>query len=299
MFAKLESYKTSKNEYGKCLYDNKICFYKIKDNILLEINGYNILKNYYNVPKLIYHDDNSIIYKYDDNLINNTIHEYLYYGKKLDIAKVIMPYKKSFSKSIVLDEDKSINKCFFKGRINKLDYEPLKDIITEVKEALQEDKKLTCFYTQGDPTDTNISCNGIYTDFKNAGYNSVIGEIAIMFASFITHGKYFYPKYNSKAYVLHPRIVNDYEKYNPSKKVPENNKKIMLEFLKVFENDKNVLDEIKKYLKYYIIMRMLSPIDINIMDSDDKNVINNYIKKIYNMDFNINSFKEMIIGSEL
>ena len=119
-----------------------------------------------------------------------------------------------------------------------------------------------------------------------------------MFASFITHGKYFYPKYNSLTYAIRKAILNEYNKYKPSLEkmnVPIKNKELMLSFLDIFKDDKFVQVEISKYLKYYLIMRMLSPIYIEDMDEYDQKVLYNYISKIYNMDFNVENLRKLIM----
>ena len=262
-------YKNSKSCFGIKTISNKKYFYKKTKNINKEIEGFNEVNQIYKVPKIAYCNNDEILYEYKKELEDKTIHEYLY------------------------------NKEYL-----------LKDIILEIKENLEKDKKLKGILTLGDPTDTNISISGIFTDFECAGYNSIVGEIAILFASLTTHGSYFYPKYNKNAYVLRTNLLFNYQKYKqdivsfndpdgkciliPKFTILKKNKKVLLRFLKFYNKYfKNDL-EINKYLKYYICMRILTPIDIEKMDEYDTHVIISLLIYLYENCTDINSLIKII-----
>lgn len=104
---------------------------------------------------------------------------------------------------------------------------------------------------------------------------------------FFTHGSYFYPKYNEQDYPPHVASLKTYNNYKPNIKykiikdtmyvseydfkINTKNKEVLLGFLEMyktspfFENYKNEL----KYLKYYIFMRLLTPITLDQMSSYD------------------------------
>lgn len=296
---KLKVYKTAKNEFGLCTYKGNKCFYKIKKNMYPEIDGYKKMQKYYKTPELLNYNCHMAIYKYEEELTKNTLHEYLYFDSEINLKEVVKPYYKSFEDKIILDEKLSKNVKFFSQRCQNIkNIIGCEYIINEVKKVLLQPKKLTCFITQGDPTDTNISCKGMYTDFENAGYNTVVGEIAIIYASFITHGGYFYPKYNPQAYDIRPNKL-DYSKNNliiKNMAVPTKNKNLMMKFIEPLLEDKNVEEEIKNYLKYYIIMRMLTPIELCKMTEEDNKMLKKHIKRLYECDFNKKRLLEIVDG---
>lgn len=301
-------YKNSKSSFGIKTISNKKYFYKKTKNIDKEISGFNDVNQIYIVPKIAYCNKDEILYEYKKELENKTIHEYLY-NKNLgfiNYKKIFNQYKKSIKSLVIKEEIEYRNTDFFMKRTNILDRYLdldivnktyilnnkeyfLKDIIIEIKEILEQNKKLKGILTLGDPTDTNISVSGIFTDFECAGYNSIVGEIAILFASLTTHGSYFYPKYNGNAYILRSNLLFDYHKYkqdlvffnNPDNKhilipkftILKKNKKVLFHFLKFYNKHFKDDLEISKYLKYYICMRMLTPLDIEKMDEYDRNVI--------------------------
>jgi hypothetical protein len=316
--------QTNKSIFGTRKYNGEFIFYKIlNDKNIREIEGYNIIKDLYRVPKRILYYDNIIYYEYKKELINNTLHDYLYnkLNRNINFKKVFESYKANIKKGKLLNEKLTKNRNFFGGRTNKLDYYlkedefnkeyiinnekyNIKEILKEIKRNLNSTKKLFCFISQGDPTDTNISVKGLYTDFENAGYNSLVGEIAIAFASFCTHGCYFYPKYHPQTYKMRPKILKKYNKYGGKIKynqktisyifkIPQKNKKLMYNFLKIIDESisTEVREEISKYLKYYICMRMLTPMDISKMDYEDKMRIIALVIKFYN---ELNSLEDLL-----
>ncbi len=298
-YEEIKKFKTKKSEFGLCKYDDRICFFKKSDERL----KYNILKKYYKVPKLLDKYNNTLIYEYIPSMINNTIHEYLYLGGNYFKGDIIFnQYKEALNSICLMNEDMLENRKYFKGRINLLKKyidlglftSDVNKIINDVIYYIDLNKKLYAFISNGDPTDTNISLDGYFCDYECAGYNSIVGEITIFTVSILSHGMYFYPKYNSDAYKIRPYILNHFNDYKPSYKIklPLKNKEVLLKYLDFYNKNLNILEKenVNKYLKYYIIMRLLTPIDVSKMDLDDKRVIIIYVTKF----ININSLDELI-----
>lgn len=75
-------------------------------------------------------------------------------------------------------------------------------------------------------------------------------------------------------------------------KLPEKNKKLILSFIELYLNNSNYGKYSTDFslIKYYICMRLLTPININIMDKDDKITILTLVMYIYN---NVNSLQDL------
>ena len=303
-FKKTKKIETTKGEFGFCKYNGRRCFYKIVDNVSIEIKRYKMLSNFYKVPKLINSFDNVIIYELIDSLVNCTIHEYLYNDNiNFDINNILKQYKKNMETIYLISEDKLINKKFFIDRVDYLkkylndkifnkiyiynykEYNIYK-ILNETIDNISSNKELYSFITNGDPTDTNISVDGFFSDYECAGFNSIVGEIAIFVISILSHGSYFYPKYNKSVYALRPFILKEYNKFkmvinrrnnkiDGKIKILFKNKKLILDYLEFYNDilNNNIKDNVNKYLKYYLIMRVLTPIDVLKMDESDINTI--------------------------
>lgn len=303
-FKKTKKIETTKGEFGFCKYNGRRCFYKIVDNVSIEIKRYKMLSNFYKVPKLINSFDNVIIYELIDSLVNCTIHEYLYNDNiNFDINNILKQYKKNMETIYLISEDKLINKKFFIDRVDYLkkylndkifnkiyiynykEYNIYK-ILNETIDNISSNKELYSFITNGDPTDTNISVDGFFSDYECAGFNSIVGEIAIFIISILSHGSYFYPKYNKSVYALRPFILKEYNKFkmvinrrnnkiDGKIKILFKNKKLILDYLEFYNDilNNNIKESVNKYLKYYLIMRVLTPIDVLKMDESDINTI--------------------------
>ena len=322
-------YKNSKATFGVKIVDNKKYFYKKTKNVNKEVDGFNEVNRIYVVPKIAYCDNDEILYEYKKDLEDKTIHEYLYNKNVgfVNYTKIFNQYRKSINSLVMKEESEYRNTDFFKKRVDILDRYlemdivnktyilnnqeyMLSDIIIDIKNNLEKTKKLKGILTLGDPTDTNISISGIFTDFECAGYNSIIGELAIIFASLTTHGSYFYPKYNGNAYILRTNLLFDYPKYrqdivyfdNPDKKcilipkfsILKKNKRVLLKFLKFYNKYFKYDMEVGKYLKYYVCMRMLTPLDIEKMDEYDRNVIIALVIYLYENVSDINSLIKIV-----
>ena len=292
----ISRYQNKKCFYGLGIYNDEKIFFKefnLISDLEKEIDGYNIVKKYYRVPKLITKYDNTIIYEYKDELINSTLYEYLYYDvSNINLNNILNQYKNSLKDIKRINEDELCNDKFYKKRINMIDnYSTLidnldiKEHIKKVIFEISQDKTLHAFISQGDPTDTNISTDGCFTDFENGGYNSLVGEIAIFLISILTHGGYFYPKYNSKVYMIRSN-------YKVNLKISSKNINIIVSYLDMIKSivNKDIINEINKYLKYYICFRLLTPIDVSKMDEIDQEII----FSLFELFYEVNSIDELI-----
>lgn len=277
-FLPLTCLKNKKCTYGVGRYKDKQIFYKsVSKNIKDELQGYSMVKKYYNVPEILHFDKKNIIYTYEPDLINKTLYEALYVNNNLviNINKILMQYSSSLKSIARYNEMKLKNVKFYKKRIKLIDEYIEKEtnlnymnMLIEIRRVIAKKKSLYSFVSQGDPTDTNITVNGKFSDFENGGYNSIVGEMAIFIVSFLTHGRYFYPKYNSNAYEVRPKIIIQ-------NKLQRLNKKILIRYITFFIEKLNVdqIKELNKYLKYYICFRLLTPLNIFLMEPKDRKII--------------------------
>ncbi len=292
----LSEYTNKKCTYGEALYKGKKVFYKnIKDGVKKEIRGYNLVKLYYDVPKIITYDNKIILYEFISDLINKTMHEYLYTYDylKFDFNIILNQYMNSLKNIKYLNENKLNNSKFYKNRISQVENyissnicEENNDIFNEIIEKIKLNKRLYSFISQGDPTDTNISITGKFSDFENGGYNSLVGEISIFIVSLLTHGAYYYPKYNKKAYEIRPVMPN---KINISNK----NINLLIKYLLFFKNNlnKEEINELDKYLIYYICFRLLTPMNLIDMNKKDRN----NILKVINLFYKTKDFDDILL----
>ena len=159
----------------------------------------------------------------------------------------------------------------------------LQKILEETKEYFlnNENKKQQCILCQGDPNTLNISTTPCFFDLATAGYNPIIGELAITIISTLIYDNYFCPKYHSKSYYLHELAIeqsslfepNLYYKYDKSNIYIESNirtsnirKRYIFGYLEILKKN-NI--HIGKEIKYYIIMRLLCVFNIRKMLKKD------------------------------
>ena len=321
-------YKTKKTEYGVTELDNIKCFYKKSDYIDQELNGYNMIKDLYNVPNIIKREIDVIYYEYKKDLYNNTLHD-CFYNKfiyHLNIDKILSQYENNLRNIVKIDEKDSRNSMYFNGKVNELKHIAkddiiyvkfkyreniicVKDIIKETIAFLSHPKIVYAFLSQGNPTDTNISINGVIGDFESAGYNSLLGEISTCVVSFLTHGAYFYPKYLKENYQHRKKMVYKYYKYEPkisyNRKhdyivlnsvmfnIPRGNKKFLKKYLEMYNNilKYDQKEELNKYLKYYLIIKLFTSLKFEHLQRDDKFYILSYIVYFY---LSVNSLDDLI-----
>jgi len=333
----INSFNGPKSTIGILENNNRRYFFKEKNNnTIKEVEGFNILKQFYKTPSLCIETDKYIVYDCVLDFFTSTLNDYFYGNEeRIVLPLIINSYKKAMRNSMVLiDEKETKTNKFFKGRIecvesllkslecekiiiDETNYEIkpiLKDAISEIK----KEREVHAFLTNGSPTDRNITTTGYITDFENAGYNSVIAEISILFVSLLTHGSYFYPKYNEQEFSENIASLKTYNNFKPNIKykniketiyvsdydfkINNKNKKVLLEFLNMYLNSpyyENYKDEFK-YLKYYIIMRLLTPITLEQMSSYDVTtiltltvLINNKVSDLKSLIAFINELEEI------
>lgn len=321
---------TSKSTIGICLYNNQKYFFKSIDEKNNELIKYELIKKYYNVSKIAIKYNKYIIYEYIEDFDGKTINNYLYgTEKKINIKSIIAQYHNSINSTLIIKNEKECESAqYFLGRtylvkdyIKDLDYGSLimndkiydiKFVLNDIILNIEKRKKIYAFISQGDPTDTNITTTGFFTDFEKSGYNSLISEFAIIFVSLFSHGRYFYPKYNKKAYVINKAIINKFNKYKIKNnycidngniyikefdiKLPEKNKKLILSFIDLYLHNSNYVKYSTDFslIKYYICMRLLTPINVNTMDKDDKITILTLVMYIYDNVNNLQDLKKLI-----
>lgn len=321
----IKKYMTSKTEIGIIQQKNYKFFYRKKINS--DEDGYDLIKEYYKVPQKYTENKDYIIYEYIDDFMLKTINDYFYSSMNdFHFEQLLHDYDNALNNTICLiDEKNTKSSRFFAGRksivenelhlikwkyivVNEKKYNIQKIIKSTIK-IISKPKKIYSYLTNGDPTDTNMTYTGFITDFENAGYNSILSEISIMFVSFFSHGSYFYPKYNRMAYPINKKILSIYSKFkqhviyeiiddtiyikNYQFVIYQKNKDAIKEFLNIYLHNcnYNIFKSDFQYLKYYIIMRLFTPIQLSIMCEYDIIVIYLFIILIYE---NVNSLEELL-----
>ena len=299
-FRILSKHKNKKCQYGLCLYKDKKAFYKtVFTNIENEIKGYELVSKYFQVPKLICYNENMILYEYIEDFLDKSLYDYLYINPKLhiDYPLILNQYKESLKHIKQVEEQELKNDLFYQQRVSILEkysknpeYQDYQDLFLTIKDKISKKKKLHAFVSQGDPTDTNITTTGIFCDFENGGYNSIVGELAIFIISILSHGAWIYPKYNSKVYCIKKSKQKNLN-------ITDKNIELILNYLEFFKTNLNdqVIKELNEYLKYYICFRILTPIDIDSMDKKDKMLILKELSLFYQTK-NLEEIIQMIRG---
>ena len=195
------NYLIFQDEKGK--YFSKQLF----TDITPEIEGYEAIKSFYKVPKMLFYDkeNKQIIYEYIDSLNNLTMHDALFQNEiEIDYDAIVDILTKTFKNFKLKRENEAVNSKFFSGRINFLDsylenddelfkkilefngenLGSFHDNIRKIKQGISQNRFLPCVVTQGDPTDLNMSADGYVTDFEVAGENSIVNEKEIFVGCF-------------------------------------------------------------------------------------------------------------------
>ncbi len=295
--------------------ENTNYFIKILNhkNAFREISGYlHIINNYpvSTLKKVIIIYDYTIIYflnydsiTYKKGLLADVLRNenFLEYKKILNIYKQNMIYNSKFAYAT--------NNIFFIGRIKRLkqwylnsDYKYLKykicingvvqkqnlfENISLLLKKLNHKRLYYCFLSQGDPTDLNIGSAPVFLDFGCSGYNSFVGEFAILFWN-IFRGRYFAYKYHKNSYLYHEAYYEDIDNSiknmnfsidNAEKIININYHEVLSTPNKIFleqliylynSNSKKIISEINAYLKYFLAMRVISIFNLNNMELVDQ-----------------------------
>lgn len=306
---------------GTAIYNDNKCFFKIVDEefFIKEINGYLIsykkiptmeilfIKRLFQCKKYLiaYTFDNTVkesIGLLNDAFVNNDLNKQILEKDYKEIRQVLNMYNDVYS-----SQKEHRNYCpsnvFFEERINTrlkkwyinskkmmnliIDYNNeyvyLSNILNEVFNYFEKNIYIRreCVLMQGDPNTLNISTRPCFFDLATAGYNPIIGELAITIISTLIYDNYFCPKYHSKSYFLHEKALKQYKYFTPnlnykkSKNIVKFNssiitsnvrKKYILDYIDILKkNDISIEEEIK----YYIVMRLLCVFNIKKMDKID------------------------------
>ncbi len=321
---------TSKCEVGTCIYKNNKYFYKRIINYD-EYENYKLVKPYFKVPKKAIKLGEYILYEYVSDFEGKTLNDYLYGNiiTNINFNSIDNQYQKSLNKTLKLDfELNSKSKKYFFDRLNILEKNlreisnkeiifnsetyNLSNIFNDIILNIKKEKKLYSFVTQGDPTDTNITYTGYFVDFENSGYNTIISELSIVFVSLFSHGLYFYPKYNQKAYTFNKNMLKVFENYKPFIKyfmkndklyindfnlnIPSKNRDLINKFIDVFLKNQHysIYSEDFKLIKYYICIRLLTPIDIFKMNEEDRTIVLVIVILIYSKIEDLKDLKKLV-----
>lgn len=306
---------------GTAIYNKNKCFFKIVDEefFIKEINGYLIsykkiptmeilfIKRLFRCKKYLiaYTFDNTVkesIGLLNDVFVNNDLNKQILEKNYKQIRQVLNMYNDVYS-----SKKEQHNYCpsnvFFEDRINKrlkkwyinsrkmknlvIDYNNeyvyLSNILNEVFSYFEKNiyTRRECILTQGDPNTLNISTRPCFFDLATAGYNPIIGELAITIISTLIYDNYFCPKYHSKSYFLHEKSLKQYKYFTPnlnykkSKNIIKINsniitsnirKKYILDYIDILKKHDILIEE---EIKYYIIMRLLCVFNIKKMSEID------------------------------
>lgn len=308
---------SNKNKFGSFQIGEFNFFYKILDidDYKREIKGYDTVKNFYNVEKLLINICNNntgiLIYKYDDEISENKGLLVDYYAENDKISNefynIIKMYKNIFKKTLKYTVTDSCD-IFYKNRIksrlrkyynyafynkydglkiyfnNKIRIINLKNIIKEIQQYYeQKDKKYWTIISQCDPTDLNITISGKIIDYLGGGENPLMAEFAMFLWQNICIGNYLAIKYNSQYFEKHNKIKSKIDKVDFNKK---NNK--IFHFIREIR-----FESIKIYVSE-IIIPLLKEINYNDWYKDLKNFISLKILTIFNL--NLMEEKDIILS---
>lgn len=320
---------------GSFIWDNKKYFFKLVNiqDYCDELNGYLESQNSLPVKEIIYNDYFSdskyiIIYEYENTiginkgLLNDLLVKYdikknITNAAISRINKILSVYNKNLKKIKVLNS--SLNDRFFIDRIssrlkewyqndknfskyifiNGSKCKSINKIIDEVTNYFLEKKMQVCFFSQGDPNTLNIALKPCFFDLVTAGYNSVIGEFAIMLVSTLIYDNYFCPKYHSESYFLHEKALKQYILFEPFIEVNDR-KYSCIEINCTFKSSNIRKEYVFRYIemlkknnifinsdiKYYIVMRLLSVFNVEKMETKD------YFYSIYLVEYFYYLFKD-------
>ena len=318
------------NKFGSFQIGDFKLFYKILDinDYHRELKGYNIVKQYYDVEKLLinlFNDKTGIlIYEYDNEIDDNKglLVDYYAFNEKLCniFYRIIDIYKKVFKKTLkytytnscdifykdrvnsrlkkyynnsFLDKYSQNNTIFFNGTKINLN---LKLITNELEKYYKENKKYWTIISQCDPTDLNITLSGRMIDYLGGGDNPIMAEFAMFVWQNITIGNYFAIKYNCKYFDYHSKIKEKIDKIefnNADKTLFHYIRNIRLESI-IYYLNKLIIPLLKEinYEDWYIDLKNFIGIKIltifNLNKMEEKDI---YLSLCYLHLFYFNDFK--------
>lgn len=325
-FVKLiDVYKNVNNTNGIFRIDKTKYFFKILNNeeFIMEKEGYNILKKYYNISKMIAYDEdnNLVMYKYNEINKDNEglLTDYFRTREHIDnnFERVFKDYKKVFRKTITKTKKGNCN-IFFEGRLNtrlktnlenelvkkyegktliingnKVEIETLKlkDFIYQYFDNLKEE---WCIISNGDPNELNICEDGSVFDYTASGYVPLMCEFAVLSWYTLIQGEYFSLKYNTKALKNHKKILERMNEITVKGNViTQKIRNIRFEAVEYYA--KNIIEPILNKLDYkdwyidfknYFMMKLLAVFMFNNMEEMDVALILGYVNLLYKSDVN-------------
>ena len=234
MIKNLKINKNTNNINGIFAVDEFKFFYKVLtiEDYIKELKGYNKLKEYYPVSKLIYNRKISskngiLIFEYEDSvdsqsglLVKLFFNNHSFNDDRLLFLKILNVYRNVFIKTISKTQETSSDVFFsnrIKTRINKFYSKDFLDscsnkkfklnnfkivlntegIIVSVKKYFKIKKNKWSVISQCDPNDLNIGTKPVLFDYLAGGENPVMAEFAVFFWYNLAQGSYLSPKYNS------------------------------------------------------------------------------------------------------
>ena len=272
----------------------------------MEQQGYNEMKKYYKVSKLIGIDDNSkmVIYKYNNLHQKNKGLLVDYFSKNESLNKeyynLFSDYIHTFNESIKYTKKGNCN-IFFEKRLktrlkNNIDYAKhkkldnqkiklnnkkveinLSKIENDINKYFKNIKKEWCVISNCDPNDLNICMDKMLFDYTGGGNVPLIAEFAVFTCYNLIQGEYLSLKYNKVAFKNHKKI---YQKLNKCKIrsniIIHRPRNIRINALEYYA--KEIIDPLLtkiNYLnwyddfKYYFIMKLLAVFQFNKMSKKD------------------------------
>lgn len=313
------------------ILDTKVFYKQLNDkDFSREIEGYSILKKYYNVVKKYTNIDNIILYEYDKSIYKNNglLADYFSYNDKLDnrYTMILKMYKDVFLKTIKYNYKGNCS-MFFEERINTrlknnvnnkifkyLDNKILKlnnievkinnnKIYKDIKEYFGNNKKSWNIISNADPNDMNIGLNGRLYDYTAGGYVPLMCEFAVFTCYNLIQAEYLSLKYNKRAFKDHKRIYRYINKNTITKNKivhkPRNIRiKAILKYIDIVI--KPVLDKIEygdwyEDFKNYLAMKVLAVYDFNKMNKKDILLSAAFLNILYNTKIkSLNELKQLI-----
>lgn len=287
IYSEIEGYVLLKNKYPipkliKIIYCNELIIIIMTYEDSIDINK-GLLTELFNSTSNI--DNTSIIfdeilqsYKTNMNLLlyRNNAPVDRFFSDRVD-ERIIKWY--------LSENGNNINLFDYALNINGTQYGSTSTILRECNEYFKSRPKLLCLLSQGDPGELNIGVKPIFLDLQTAGYNYLVAEISIFFWSVYIGGGYLYPKYHPKSYWYHENALQHmYEnKFNQKYYINHKEKTIYAsvntytsikrkKFIDIYFNlfnDKRLQNHINIHLRYFIIYRIASVINLKKMEEYD------------------------------
>lgn len=328
--------KTKNGIHGSFIIGKEKLFFKVlnKRDYEYELQGYDILKNYYNVAKrysIIDERENIIFYKYNNNVDCNKGLLVDYFAKhnhlNEEYKKILNIYYNVFKKTLNFGT-KGNCRMFFEERLDtrllnnvnskyfynfentEYFFNRKKVIINNFKiyqsiiEYFTREKKSWNVISNADPNDMNICTDGMLFDYTAGGYVPLMCEFAVFVCYNLIQSEYLSIKYQKNIFEQHNRIYKHLRNISVLKNsVNFNARKIRVEAIKEYIN--KIVKPLLKNIDYkdwyndfknYCAMKLLAVYNFNEFAKKDVIFIIVLLNAIYNQDFDhIEEFESFII----